>query len=165
MGDDDKEELFVLEKDQCWVVVENKEIKAKEAYDSRYIWSSFNSKHCWKSYELSENSCGSWPANKIGPMRYEGSKKKKKLVVQLRTNQQAIAGLSGAEPLSVHCREREVVAALRTLAYYLDLLVWFTTHKTSRKRYWRKVQAQLRARAAAKKEDKKLLMPHPCTAK
>ena len=45
-------------------------------------------------------------------MRYEGSKKKKKLVVQLRTNQQAIAGLSGAEPLSVHCREREVVAAL-----------------------------------------------------
>ena len=29
MGDDDKEELFVLEKDQCWVVVENKEIKAK----------------------------------------------------------------------------------------------------------------------------------------
>lgn len=47
--------------------------------------------------------------------------------------------------------------AIRTLAYYLDLLVWFTTHKTSRKRYWRKVQAQLRARAAAKKEDKKLL--------
>ncbi|CAN7061342.1 unnamed protein product [Brassica rapa subsp. trilocularis] len=91
-------------------------------------------------------------------------KKKEKMVVQLRTNQQAIAGLSGAKPLSVHCREREVVAAL-TLAYYLDLLVWFTTHKTSRKRYWRKVQAQLRARAAAKKEDKKLLMPHPCTAK
>ncbi|CAN6834031.1 unnamed protein product [Brassica oleracea var. botrytis] len=83
MGDDDdKEEPFVLEKDQCWVEAENKEIKAKEAYDSRYIWSSFNSKHCWKSYVLSENSCGSWScskqANKIGPIRYEGSKKKKK---------------------------------------------------------------------------------------
>ena len=36
-----------------------------------------------------------------------------KMVVQLKTNQQAIlAGLSGAEPLSVHCREQEVVAAL-----------------------------------------------------
>ncbi|WZZ54894.1 hypothetical protein YC2023_055001 [Brassica napus] len=53
----DEKESFVLEKDQCWVVAENKEIKAKEAYDSRYIWSSFNSKHCWKSYVLSENSC------------------------------------------------------------------------------------------------------------
>ncbi|KAF3578439.1 hypothetical protein DY000_02034931 [Brassica cretica] len=30
MGDDDdKEEPFVLEKDQCWVEAENKEIKAK----------------------------------------------------------------------------------------------------------------------------------------
>ncbi|KAH0886567.1 hypothetical protein HID58_062663, partial [Brassica napus] len=60
----DEKESFVLEKDQCWVVAENKEIKAKEAYDSRYIWSSFNSKHCWKSYVLSENSCGSWSCSK-----------------------------------------------------------------------------------------------------
>lgn len=32
---DAKEEPFVLEKDQCWVVAENKDIKPKEAYDSR----------------------------------------------------------------------------------------------------------------------------------
>ncbi|KAF3545716.1 hypothetical protein DY000_02001637 [Brassica cretica] len=32
---DAKEEPFVLDKDQCWVVAENKDIKPKEAYDSR----------------------------------------------------------------------------------------------------------------------------------
>ncbi|XP_056842671.1 uncharacterized protein LOC130495226 [Raphanus sativus] len=32
---DEKEEPFVLEKDQCWVVAENQEMKSKEAYDSR----------------------------------------------------------------------------------------------------------------------------------
>jgi len=32
---DEKEEPFVLEKDQCWLTAENLELKAKEAYDSR----------------------------------------------------------------------------------------------------------------------------------
>uniref|UniRef100_A0A1J3GI36 Mitochondrial inner membrane protease subunit 2 n=1 Tax=Noccaea caerulescens TaxID=107243 RepID=A0A1J3GI36_NOCCA len=32
---DEKEEPFVLDKDQCWVTAENLELKAKEAYDSR----------------------------------------------------------------------------------------------------------------------------------
>ncbi|EOA27902.1 hypothetical protein CARUB_v10024076mg [Capsella rubella] len=31
----EKEEPFVLEKDQCWVIAENQDLKAKEAYDSR----------------------------------------------------------------------------------------------------------------------------------
>ncbi|CAN8247579.1 unnamed protein product [Cochlearia groenlandica] len=31
----EKEEPFVLKKDQCWVIAENQELKAKEAYDSR----------------------------------------------------------------------------------------------------------------------------------
>ncbi|KAG2320218.1 hypothetical protein Bca4012_053491 [Brassica carinata] len=35
VSSDEKEEPFVLEKDQCWVVAENTEIKSKEAYDSR----------------------------------------------------------------------------------------------------------------------------------
>uniref|UniRef100_A0A1J3F2K4 Mitochondrial inner membrane protease subunit 1 n=1 Tax=Noccaea caerulescens TaxID=107243 RepID=A0A1J3F2K4_NOCCA len=35
ISSDEKDEPFVLEKDQCWVVAENKEIKPKEAYDSR----------------------------------------------------------------------------------------------------------------------------------
>ncbi|KAH0930128.1 hypothetical protein HID58_015855 [Brassica napus] len=202
MGDDDKEELFVLEKDQCWVVVENKEITAKHMIVVTFgPVSTANivgrAMYCLRTavvhghgpvrnrYKKAESQL-----IKLAQSVTKVPKKKEKMVVQLRTNQQAIAGLSGAKPLSVHCREREVVAALlfaqqippdelysaivvlllntisrRTLAYYLDLLVWFTTHKTSRKRYWRKVQAQLRARAAAKKEDKKLLMPHPCTAK
>lgn len=33
-------------------------------------------------------------------------------MVQLGTNHQAMLDLSGFEPLSVHCREREVIAAL-----------------------------------------------------
>lgn len=32
---DEKDESFVLEKDQCWVVAENEKLKAKEAIDSR----------------------------------------------------------------------------------------------------------------------------------
>ncbi|XP_061375309.1 mitochondrial ATP-independent inner membrane protease subunit 2-like [Gastrolobium bilobum] len=32
---DEKDEPFVLEKDQCWVVAENEKLKAKEANDSR----------------------------------------------------------------------------------------------------------------------------------
>ncbi|KAK7277558.1 hypothetical protein RJT34_22573 [Clitoria ternatea] len=32
---DEKDEGFVLEKDQCWVVAENEKLKAKEANDSR----------------------------------------------------------------------------------------------------------------------------------
>ncbi|XP_010485868.1 PREDICTED: uncharacterized protein LOC104764111 [Camelina sativa] len=35
VSSDEKEEPFVLEKDQCWVVAENQEVKSKEAYDSR----------------------------------------------------------------------------------------------------------------------------------
>ncbi|XP_010457747.1 PREDICTED: uncharacterized protein LOC104739175 [Camelina sativa] len=35
VSSDAKEEPFVLEKDQCWVVAENQEVKSKEAYDSR----------------------------------------------------------------------------------------------------------------------------------
>nr|VDD41676.1 unnamed protein product [Brassica oleracea] len=35
VSSDEKEEPFVLEKDQCWVVAENQEMKSKEAYDSR----------------------------------------------------------------------------------------------------------------------------------
>ncbi|TKY52743.1 Mitochondrial inner membrane protease subunit 1 [Spatholobus suberectus] len=32
---DEKDESFILEKDQCWVVAENEKLKAKEANDSR----------------------------------------------------------------------------------------------------------------------------------
>ncbi|KAJ1417469.1 Peptidase S24/S26A/S26B/S26C [Sesbania bispinosa] len=32
---DEKDEPFVLEKDQCWIVAENEKLKAKEANDSR----------------------------------------------------------------------------------------------------------------------------------
>lgn len=32
---DEKDEPFVLERDQCWVVAENEKLKAKEAIDSR----------------------------------------------------------------------------------------------------------------------------------
>ncbi|KAL3647736.1 Mitochondrial ATP-independent inner membrane protease subunit 2 [Castilleja foliolosa] len=32
---DEKDEPFVLEKDQCWVLADNKDLKPKEAYDSR----------------------------------------------------------------------------------------------------------------------------------
>ncbi|KAL1190663.1 Mitochondrial ATP-independent inner membrane protease subunit 2 [Cardamine amara subsp. amara] len=32
---DEKDEPFVLQKDQCWVIAENQDLKAKEAYDSR----------------------------------------------------------------------------------------------------------------------------------
>ncbi|CAN8306143.1 unnamed protein product [Cochlearia groenlandica] len=35
VSNDEKDKPFVLEKDQCWVVAENQEIKSKEAYDSR----------------------------------------------------------------------------------------------------------------------------------
>ncbi|XP_010522150.1 PREDICTED: uncharacterized protein LOC104800868 [Tarenaya hassleriana] len=35
VSNDEKDEPFVLEKDQCWVVAENQELKPKEAYDSR----------------------------------------------------------------------------------------------------------------------------------
>ncbi|GFP82913.1 mitochondrial inner membrane protease subunit 1 [Phtheirospermum japonicum] len=32
---DEKDEPFVLENDQCWVLADNKDLKPKEAYDSR----------------------------------------------------------------------------------------------------------------------------------
>ncbi|MED6190357.1 hypothetical protein PIB30_105067 [Stylosanthes scabra] len=32
---DEKDEPFVLDKDQCWVKADNEKLKAKEAYDSR----------------------------------------------------------------------------------------------------------------------------------
>ncbi|KAL0649185.1 hypothetical protein Bca4012_091876 [Brassica carinata] len=35
VSSDEKDKPFVLKKDQCWVVAENKEMKSKEAYDSR----------------------------------------------------------------------------------------------------------------------------------
>ncbi|XP_051142685.1 uncharacterized protein LOC127259409 isoform X2 [Andrographis paniculata] len=35
VSSDDKDEPFVLEKDECWVVCDNEELKPKEAYDSR----------------------------------------------------------------------------------------------------------------------------------
>ncbi|XP_023633226.1 uncharacterized protein LOC17898603 isoform X2 [Capsella rubella] len=35
VSSDEKDKPFVLEKDQCWVVAENQEMKSKEAYDSR----------------------------------------------------------------------------------------------------------------------------------
>ncbi|CAF2261421.1 unnamed protein product, partial [Brassica napus] len=35
VSSDEKDEPFLLKKDQCWVVAENKDMKSKEAYDSR----------------------------------------------------------------------------------------------------------------------------------
>lgn len=35
VSSDEKDEPFVLEKDECWVVADNQKLKAKEAYDSR----------------------------------------------------------------------------------------------------------------------------------
>ncbi|KAF2617011.1 hypothetical protein F2Q68_00038387 [Brassica cretica] len=35
VSSDEKDKPFVLKKDQCWVFAENKEMKSKEAYDSR----------------------------------------------------------------------------------------------------------------------------------
>ncbi|CAN7036298.1 unnamed protein product [Brassica rapa subsp. trilocularis] len=35
VSSDEKDKPFLLKKDQCWVVAENKEMKSKEAYDSR----------------------------------------------------------------------------------------------------------------------------------
>ncbi|XP_007050286.2 PREDICTED: uncharacterized protein LOC18613135 isoform X2 [Theobroma cacao] len=56
---DEKDEPFVLEKDQCWVLADNEKLKPKVigSRGQSVIWSGSHDRHCWPSYILSADSC------------------------------------------------------------------------------------------------------------
>ncbi|XP_031374699.1 uncharacterized protein LOC116189254 isoform X2 [Punica granatum] len=77
---DEKEQPFILKRDQCWVLADDKKLKPKKlvllimpgSKGQSNIWASINGWYSRQSYLLPEDSCGPWTSEKQSLWHDEG---------------------------------------------------------------------------------------------